>query len=241
MNTKERKAEVIRILQDRKWETMANLAKELGVTARTIRNYIRVLKTEYPLRMVRGNGGCVKVEDWHDPPKHILSRVHQDVLMQMLGKANEYQQCVLQEIIVLYGDQKSNIVSANITIKELSQLHHLNKEIEQDSRRLAELETAIENYESLITGLPHIKNIEEKIALAADVRSAIETKKQLCTEEYNRLMKFITSIDDSYIRQIFSFRYINGFSWLQVAMNIGGGNTEDSIRMAHKRYFEKQK
>lgn len=128
-----------------------------------------------------------------------------------------------------------------LTIKELSQLYYLNREIEQDARRLMELEAAATGVSAKITGMPHVSGISDKAALAAEIADAkteLEAKHRLCVVEYNRLNRFVAGIDDSFMRQIISLRYINGFTWRQVAFHIGGGNTEESIRQRHKRFFE---
>lgn len=56
----------------------------------------------------------------------------------------------------------------------------------------------------------------------------------------DKAYEYIEGIDDSLIRQILTYRYINGLSWTQVAAHIGGGNTADSVRMAHNRFFQGQ-
>ncbi len=40
--------------------------------------------------------------------------------------------------------------------------------------------------------------------------------------------QYINSVEDSRMRSILTYRYIDGLSWQQVANKIGGGNTEDS-------------
>ena len=102
-----------------------------------------------------------------------------------------------------------------MTKKELSQLYYLNHEIEQERRRLRELEAAATSVSPKITGLPHINKISDKTAIAAqiaDCRAVIEAKLKLSVVEYNRLNRFIASVDDSLMRQILSLRYLHGFS-----------------------------
>jgi len=99
----ERRDEIIRILLGRRHETMGQLACELGVTTRTIRNDITILTTKYPLETVRGNGGGVKLMDWYHPHKNTLSQEHQNVLIELLDKVNEYQQKILWEMLILFG------------------------------------------------------------------------------------------------------------------------------------------
>ena len=122
-----------------------------------------------------------------------------------------------------------------MTKKELSQLYNLNREIELETKRLKEFEQESNN----ISGLPHI-DILANASIAAqieDCKTIIDAKQRAAVAEYNRLMRYIASIDDSLTRQIISLRYVNGFNWTQVAMHIGGGNTADSVRMVHNRFL----
>ena len=91
MTTGERRSEIIRILTARRRETMRNLARELGVTPRTIRTDILVLTADYPLETRRGNGGCVKVAEWFHPHRNILTAEQQRVLSQMIAIGDERQ------------------------------------------------------------------------------------------------------------------------------------------------------
>lgn len=57
------------------------------------------------------------------------------------------------------------------------------------------------------------------------------------TQELAEIEEWIATVDDPHIRDIIRYRYIDGFSWQQVARKIGGGNTGDSVRMAQARYL----
>ena len=132
-----------------------------------------------------------------------------------------------------------------MTLKELSQLYYLNREIERDVRRLEELkDRAYSLSASNITGMPRGGNIagstiDRNAAEIADLEAIISAKITQCLHERNRLERYIADIPDSLTRQIFTLRFINGLTWLQVAFSIGGCNTEDSVRMACKRYIDK--
>ena len=56
-------------------------------------------------------------------------------------------------------------------------------------------------------------------------------------QQEQEILDFIKQIPDSYIADIFKFRYIEHLTWYQVAMNIGGGNTPDCMRKTAKRYL----
>lgn len=55
----------------------------------------------------------------------------------------------------------------------------------------------------------------------------------------SQIREFVDSINDEFIKAIVTYRFIEGMSWRQVAFRMGGGNTEDSVRKAYSRYFEK--
>lgn len=55
----------------------------------------------------------------------------------------------------------------------------------------------------------------------------------------NKAEEYIQSIADSRIRRILRFKYFDNYSWLKIALTIGGNATADSIRMEHNRFFDK--
>ena len=80
----------------------------------------------------------------------------------------------------------------------------------------------------------------------SEIQAELERCKQLierCMKksihEYKKLILYILNIKDSMIRQIMFLRFIQGHTWVQVAAEIGGGNSPDSIRMMVKRYLAK--
>jgi predicted DNA-binding transcriptional regulator YafY len=98
----------MRILVARRFETMSNLANELGVTDRTIRSDILILTVDHPLETVRGNGGGVKVSEWYRPYKNILSREQEAVLTEILSETdNPHHQKVLTELLSAIGSPKN--------------------------------------------------------------------------------------------------------------------------------------
>ena len=128
--------------------------------------------------------------------------------------------------------------------KELSQLYWLNREIEEQQRRLAELETLATSCTSRITGMPHATGVTDKLAKyaaeIADLHGLIDLNIRKCFYELNRINRFISTLEDSLIRQILSLRYVNGLTWQQIAFSIGGGNTADSVRKVHNRFLSRQ-
>ena len=130
-----------------------------------------------------------------------------------------------------------------MTLKELSQLYYLNREIEMDKQRLQELELKALPGAQVITGMPHAPGVTDKVGLyaaeIADLRGIIEAKHNQCLYERSRLERYISNIEDSLLRQIFTYRFVNGLPWEQVAACVEGNNTAGSVRMMCYRYLEK--
>ena len=128
-----------------------------------------------------------------------------------------------------------------MTKKELSQLYYLNREIEEQHRRLQELEDIATSCTTQITGMPHISGISDKIgkyaAEIADLKGLLDLNLKKCFYELHRLNRYIESIEDSQMRMIISLRYVNGFDWEQVAASISSCISGESIRKAHERFL----
>ena len=87
-----------------------------------------------------------------------------------------------------------------------------------------------------ITGFP-LPEFEHKRGLLQRRRKALEQSEMRCREMLGEVEQFIDGIEDSRVRRIFRHRYIDGMSWVQVAVSMGGKHTADSCRMAHDRYL----
>jgi len=125
---------------------------------------------------------------------------------------------------------------------DFSQLHYLNREIESDRERVLELEAIACGTGRSIAGLPHGGGVADKTAIAAeiaDIKAVIEKKIMRAAAEYKRLVGVIEAVDDSYMRLILMARHVDGLSWENVAIQLGGGNTGDGVRMAHGRFLKK--
>jgi len=133
-----------------------------------------------------------------------------------------------------------------MTLKELSQLYWLNREIEADQRRLEELSSAAEAPSApALTGMPHApfsnsSKVERMATEIVDLQAVIAAKQIQCIHERARLERWINDIPDSLTRQVFRYRFVNGLSWVQVAYAVGGGNTEGSVRKRCYRYMKEQ-
>lgn len=168
-----------------------------------------------------------------------------------------------------------------MTVKELSQLYWLNREIEFDQKRLNKLENEIQRLQydlselerrasspsgPNLTGMPKApsptdgnkieryvadiidkeKVLNQKIALRDACVGVIHSKQLLCMTERTKLETYIAGIPDSFLRQIFTLRFINGLTWFQVALHLSDGDdakenvTEDSVKKQCYRYLKSE-
>ena len=131
-----------------------------------------------------------------------------------------------------------------MTIKELSQLYHLRREVEMDRQRLAALEERALPGAQRLSGLPGGLSVQDKLgemaAEIADLREVIEQKLRHCLAEQQRLEQYIAGIEDSFVRQIFTCRFVEGLSWRQVAKKVGGKNSAGNIRVICHRFLAKK-
>lgn len=131
-----------------------------------------------------------------------------------------------------------------MTLKELSQLYYLNREIAADQKRLDELNRMIgAPSPPPISDMPRAPHgVESKVErLAAeivDLQAIIAARQIQCIHERARLERWINEIPDSLTREIFKCRFVECMSWLQVARSVGGGNTEGSVKMICYRYLD---
>lgn len=132
-----------------------------------------------------------------------------------------------------------------MTKKELEQIRYLNNELKMWQRRRQKYQCQSIIKGQQITGMPFVSGTSDKtgdlvteIKYCEDIIKGIEAKIQIQIRE---IMKYIESIEDSYIRQIITCRNVFCMSWNQVAKEMGNGYSTDSIRMAYNRFFAKSK
>lgn len=133
-----------------------------------------------------------------------------------------------------------------MTLKELSQLYYLTREIEADQKRLDELSrTAYAPSTPSLSGMPRAPHsvdskVERLAAEIVDLQAIIAARQIQCIHERARLERWINEIPDSLTRQIFQYRFAECMSWLQVAYKVGGNNTEGSVKMICYRYLKNE-
>lgn len=129
-----------------------------------------------------------------------------------------------------------------MTLKELSQLYYLNREIEDLKFKISELEAKATDTSVKITGMPHSAGAGDKIGRAVAeldyYRAKLTDRLERWCIELIRLNDYISACPDSLTRQILTYRFVNGLSWNQVAANVGMSATEYSVKHIAYRYIK---
>lgn len=130
-----------------------------------------------------------------------------------------------------------------VTKEELSQIYYLNKELRMWQKELENLECQSLLRGQQLTGMPFVSGTSDKTGdiatTMADIKSIIIGKQKEIQIQKKKIMTYIEQIEDSYMRQIIFYRCVSCMSWNSVAQEIGGNNTEDSVKQAFHRFFKK--
>lgn len=131
-----------------------------------------------------------------------------------------------------------------MTMKELSQLHWLNLEIDRDKQHLAELEARAtspggHNMSGMPGGGGAGSSVESDAIAIIELKEQIRGKLARAMAERDRITAYLDGVEDAQLRLIMHLRFVDGLSWAQVGASVGAGYTGDACRMACKRYLAK--
>ena len=114
-----------------------------------------------------------------------------------------------------------------MTVKDLSRFQYLEGEIDTLEEHLAELDFLLEQLtQDAIRDAAYKGELDHCIADIIYTKELIRAK--ICEREKERLL-----------RTIFIYRYIDGLKWFEIADKIGGGNTDESVKLLHWRFLKK--
>ena len=114
MGTAERRYEIMKILCRRRYETMSNLASELGVSVRTVQRDIEILSGTEPIYTKSGKyGGGVYVVKDYSMDRMYMKEQELDVLQKLYIAADEQgslltddEKSLLRSLISQYSKPK---------------------------------------------------------------------------------------------------------------------------------------
>lgn len=132
--------------------------------------------------------------------------------------------------------------------EQLKQLKYLKTEIEAIKRQIENLDYTIET-DKVRGSSSHFPYVQRSFTIEGVNYKEYSRKVKRLQGKLNRRMdelmdlveetnEFIENIEDSLVRQIISLRYINGLTWEEVAANIGGGTTTESVRKTAERFLK---
>lgn len=151
--------------------------------------------------------------------------------------------------------RKGRTMDKNALKECLNQYKAMKNEAEDLKRRIQSLEDQIAHLESTVvsdtvTCGRHNRKPIRKITIKGVPRGDIEYKRKKLYEKKSRYYNlqiellektsecetFISEIPDSWTRQIFRYRYIDGYEWAKVGHMMK--STADSLRKVAERYLE---
>ena len=128
-----------------------------------------------------------------------------------------------------------------MTRKEITQIYYLNKEVEKLQEDLRKMRSAGLQSPKL-DGMPRAAGgvgdpTASRAVSEADLEKKIEHRLKRIQRLRKKIWDYTDEIYDPLLRMIIEYRCISLCSWDEVAANVGGGNTADSVRKRFNRHF----
>lgn len=102
MSPTERRSAIYAAICWRRFDSFVNLAIEFDVSERTIQRDILLLTLSYPLEVVRGCHGGVKLADWFSPTNSFLNPKQVMLLRKIEPHLHKDERIVLNSILLQF-------------------------------------------------------------------------------------------------------------------------------------------
>lgn len=132
--------------------------------------------------------------------------------------------------------------------EKLKQIRYIDSEIEAIQKQIDRIEpmTCTDKVSGSSCVFPYTErsfqiagvDVDDYNRRTAKLESRLIKKKDELLKLKEEVQSFIDGIEDSFIRQIITLRYMNGEAWTQIAKEVSGNNTPDGIRMMAKRFLK---
>lgn len=148
-----------------------------------------------------------------------------------------------KEILIQYTDLQQEIKYLSKRIDELK-----NEQVKCEAKKKRDVVKASSRKFPYVEHNVHIEGMtnDKEAIVNSKINSAIRKEEEKLRLRYENLLEvtndvldFIESIEDSRMRMIITYRIIENYSWSKVADAMGGGNTEDGVRMMFNRFLDK--
>ena len=142
---------------------------------------------------------------------------------------------------------KDILIQYNDMVEEVKDLRRRIRKLQDDIDKLEPVKDSVKGTRRdgtigsiMISGYPvpvyyRYKNQLEKR------EAALRKKEAELLELVNTVEEYITGINDSKMRRILRYRYIDNMSWTKIAFRMGKKYTADGCRMLHNRFFEESR
>ena len=128
-----------------------------------------------------------------------------------------------------------------MTYRELNRIGALREEIKRDYERIEELRSLAESTTQTLSDMPRGSGVSDKVARYAaqivDLQISILGHRLDAIEEEKKITDYVSTITDPLIRLIIKLRHVDLLKWQDIAQQIGGGNSAESIRQAYHRFL----
>lgn len=125
--------------------------------------------------------------------------------------------------------------------RELNRISALREEIKRDYERIEELRSLAESTTQTLSDMPRGSGVSDKVARYAaqivDLQISILGHRLDAIEEEKKITDYVSTITDPLMRLIIKLRHVDLLKWQDIAQQIGGGNSAESIRQAYHRYL----
>lgn len=122
-----------------------------------------------------------------------------------------------------------------VTLEQLNEHYELVREYIQAQTILQRLKDSADVKAQKITGMPRGTGTNDIVGnTAVEIIRAEERVAEMAAKVYESqrpIERWIDSVEDFYTQTILRLRFIHGESWAEIAGEIGGGNTEQSVKM----------
>lgn len=88
-------------------------------------------------------------------------------------------------------------------------------------------------------GAAHGSGISDRVGNRGDKTIALENELAELQADLDERMAFIDGIENDELREIVRDHCVYNFKWAQIAVFVGGGNNEDSVRKQYDRFVSK--
>lgn len=128
-----------------------------------------------------------------------------------------------------------------MTLKELNKLKNNLEPARKLQAKINKKKLLADSASPNMSGMPspNVANKDDLILSYMDDEIALTALYNRIITANHKAFNYIISIDDEQTQLIFRYRFIKGYTWVKVAMELGGGNTEDSVRKRVDRYLQK--